>query len=300
MPPSRAASPASAAGPPSAANASAKPWPSAASKRDRPAVERRLDRRRHPGEGERVPARAVAASSSAPRRARRPARGRRRAARARCRGAPSGARRAQPREAVDLRAGVAERERDAVRRRRRAAPLAGGRHASRPGRAAAARVDVDRGALDVVGAARRRAARIAAAGHRDGDALIAWRRNSRRMSARVGGSRNSSAEDVGDEPGGQQQRAAEDDQHAVGDLARGHPAAADRLVEAAPRDAALRAHEQRAEDRVDDEQPDRPPDADRLAHLDDHRELGDRHDDEEGDEQEGHGPEGYAPEVKPG
>ena len=40
--------------------------------------------------------------------------------------------------------------------------------------------------------------------------------------------------------------------------------------------------------RVDDQERDRPPDADGLADLDDDRELRDRDDDEEGDEQDGH------------
>ena len=53
----------------------------------------------------------------------------------------------------------------------------------------------------------------------------------------------------------------------------------------------LRAREHRAEDRVrDGEQRDRPPHADRLADLDQHRQLGDRDDDEEDDQEEPHRP----------
>ena len=62
--------------------------------------------------------------------------------------------------------------------------------------------------------------------------------------------------------------------------------AASAVVEAPPRRAALRAHEHRAEDRVGDQQRDRPQRADRLADLDDHVDLDDRDDDEEQDEQE--------------
>ena len=61
------------------------------------------------------------------------------------------------------------------------------------------------------------------------------------------------------------------DEHAVGDLAGGTRPRRERLVEAPPRRAALRAHEHRAEHRVGDQERDRPPDADRLADLDDHR-----------------------------
>ena len=45
----------------------------------------------------------------------------------------------------------------------------------------------------------------------------------------------------------------------------------------------LRAHQQRAEDRVGDQDRDRPPHADLLADLDEHGQLGDRHDDEDQD-----------------
>ena len=115
----------------------------------------------------------------------------------------------------------------------------------------------------------------------------ASRRNTRRITRARRRQQEQQAEDVGDEAGGQQQRAAEDHEHAVGHLARGRPAALQRLVEAPPRRAALRAHQQRAEDRVGDEERDRPPHPDRLADLDDHRQLGDRDDDEEREEQEG-------------
>ena len=59
-----------------------------------------------------------------------------------------------------------------------------------------------------------------------------------------------------------------------------------RAVEAPPRDPPLRAHQHRAEDRVGDQDRDRPPHADLLADLDDHRQLGDRHDDEEEDQEQ--------------
>ena len=59
-----------------------------------------------------------------------------------------------------------------------------------------------------------------------------------------------------------------------------------RLVEAPPGQPALRAQQPRAEQRVGDQQRDRPPDADRLTDLDQQRQLGDRHDDEEEDEQQ--------------
>ena len=64
--------------------------------------------------------------------------------------------------------------------------------------------------------------------------------------------------------------------------------AAMRLVEAPPRRAPLRAHQQRADDRVGDEQRDRPQRTDRLADLDDHVDLDDRDDDEEQDQREQH------------
>jgi hypothetical protein len=89
------------------------------------------------------------------------------------------------------------------------------------------------------------------------------------------------AEDVRDEARREQQGAAEDDEHAVEHLARRHAAGAHRGVEAPPRGATLRAHEPGAEQRVADQQGDRPPDADGLADLDDDRQLGDRHDQEE-------------------
>ena len=53
------------------------------------------------------------------------------------------------------------------------------------------RVDIDRRALDVVRAAARRASGIAAPAMLTVIRLMAWRRNTRRMSARVGGSRKS-------------------------------------------------------------------------------------------------------------
>ena len=92
-------------------------------------------------------------------------------------------------------------------------------------------------------------------------------------------------------PGVEQEGAAEDDRRAVEDLLRRDPAGGDRLVEAAPGRAALRAGQLGAEDAVDEQDRERRADPDRPAHLDDHVELRDRQDDEEDEEQEAIGRE---------
>ena len=61
-----------------------------------------------------------------------------------------------------------------------------------------------------------------------------------RITARVGGSSSSAPTMSVTEPRRQQERAAEDHQHAVEHLARGHPALGERRLEAPPRRAALR------------------------------------------------------------
>ena len=135
------------------------------------------------------------------------------------------------------------------------------------------------------------------AGHRHRDALNACRRKTpdHRARRRI---RNSSRR-VGQEARGEQQRAAEDHEHAVGHLARGDAAGPSTSLK---RRHAIRpaSASQRAEDRVGDQDGDRPPDADRLADLDDHRELGDRDDDEQRDEPEWHGAQRHAPDGKDG
>ena len=60
----------------------------------------------------------------------------------------------------------------------------------------------------------------------------------------------------------------------------------ERLLEAQPCAPPCQRQQARADDRVGDQEQDRPQRADRLADLDDHVDLRDRHDDEEQDEQE--------------
>ena len=93
---------------------------------------------------------------------------------------------------------------------------------------------------------------------------IVNRRSTRRAIARVGGISRKQADDVGEEAGRQQQGAADHDQHAVGDLLAGEAALGERLVEAPPGAAALVAQQQRAEQRVGEQQRQRRPDADQL------------------------------------
>ena len=91
-------------------------------------------------------------------------------------------------------------------------------------------------------------------------------------------------------PGREQQHAAEDHQHAVDDLAVRDPPGGERLVEAPPRGAALRAQQRTSRAR-------RRRSAAAIVHhtpisladLDQQRQLGDRDDDEEEDEEQGHG-----------
>ena len=68
--------------------------------------------------------------------------------------------------------------------------------------------------------------------------------------ARVGGISRMQAEDVGDESGGQQERAADDDQDAVEDLPVRNAPRGQRVLEVDPRAAALPAQQPRADDRV--------------------------------------------------
>ena len=69
-------------------------------------------------------------------------------------------------------------------------------------------------------------------------------------------------------------------------LAVRHPARRERLVEAPPDGAALRAQQQRAEHGVGGQQQDRPDRADRVADLEDHVQLRQRDHDEERDERQ--------------
>ena len=109
------------------------------------------------------------------------------------------------------------------------------------------------------------------------------------MTARVGGSRKAAPKMSVTKPGREQQRTAEDHERAVDHLAR--------RARGPPRSPSLkRRHAARpcermsidADDRVGDEQRDRPQGADRLPDLDDHVDLDDRDDDEEQDEREEH------------
>ena len=82
-------------------------------------------------------------------------------------------------------------------------------------------------------------------------------------------------------PGRQHQRAADQDQRAVGELLGRHPAAVERLAQRPPGPRALVPDQPGAEDAVEDQQQDRPPRPDRLADLDDHVDLDQRYDDEQ-------------------
>src|SRR5918996_224020 len=95
------------------------------------------------------------------------------------------------------------------------------------------------------------------------------------------GDQEGQADDVRQEPGRDQEGAAEDHEHAVHDLAVWHPAGRQRLVEATPDRAALGAEEHRSEHRVGSQQQDRPDRADGVPDLEDHVQLDDRDDDEE-------------------
>ena len=107
------------------------------------------------------------------------------------------------------------------------------------------------------------------------------RATSRRTSARVGGIRRTRPTMSVRKPGRDQEGAAEDDQHAVDQLAVGHAARRHRLVEAAPGRPALGAQEQRAEHGVGREQGDRRDRPDGVADLQDHVQLCERDDDEQ-------------------
>src|SRR4051795_7026552 len=154
-------------------------------------------------------------------------------------------------------------------------------------------VDVDGGAVDVTGPRAPRPG-AAARGH-DHPLREALHQQPPHDRARRR-DQEDGPEDVGDEARREQEGAAEDHQHAVEHLARRRPPGLERLVEAPPRDPPLRAHQQRAEDRVGDQDRDRPPDADLLADLDDHGQLRDRDDDEDDEQHREHvGPLRYAP-----
>ena len=66
-------------------------------------------------------------------------------------------------------------------------------------------------------------------------------------------------------PGRQQERAAEDDRRAVVDLLGRDAPGGERLVEAPPGGAALRAQQPGPEDAVQQQQRERRPDPDRVA-----------------------------------
>src|SRR5690606_23338718 len=93
---------------------------------------------------------------------------------------------------------------------------------------------------------------------------------------------------VGHEPRADHQRAAEDHHRAVEGLARGDPAFRERLVEARPYRASLRARQARADEAGEHQQRERRHDADLLADLDDHVELQDRQADEDQDDEREH------------
>jgi hypothetical protein len=88
-------------------------------------------------------------------------------------------------------------------------------------------------------------------------------------------------------PGREEQRAAEDDERAVDDLAGGHAPGAAHRQEATPCRAALGAHERGAEQRVGEQDRHGGQRADGLADLDEDVQLDER-DDEEGQEEKGH------------
>ena len=254
MPPSAGLS----AGSPSAPNSSAKPCPSSP-----------VEARPSSGPAARRPSRAARRARAPPSRRRRPRR------------APRGRRAATGSAPEKSSASALPRARRRVRRRARAARARRaarprrrtrtsrcrwprrGRRPRRPARRsrleprappAGPRVDVDRGARrrrPCAGRARRGGIRRAPA-IETVIRLIAWRRNTRRIIARVGGSRKSRPTMSERKPGVSssappKMTSTPSATSRAGDARRPH-----RLVEAPPRDAPLRAHEQRAEDRVGD------------------------------------------------
>ena len=114
------------------------------------------------------------------------------------------------------------------------------------------------------------------------------RTSTRRTSARVGGSRSRSPRMSVMKPGVSSSAPPKMTSTPSSTSRAGGRAGLQRVVEAPPRRPALRAHQQRAEDRVGDQERDRPPHADQLADLDEQRQLGDRDDDEDQDEEEAH------------
>ena len=99
-----------------------------------------------------------------------------------------------------------------------------------------------------------------------------------RITARVGGSEQQQADDVGDEPRRDQERAAEDHEHPVDHLAVRHSPSAMRVVEAPPDRRGPATQEQRAEHRIGREEQDRQRCSDRVADLEDHVQLRERDD----------------------
>jgi hypothetical protein len=112
---------------------------------------------------------------------------------------------------------------------------------------------------------------------------IVKRRRSLRTIARVGGISSSRPT-----MSVRQQGAADHDQQTVDDLLAGEASLRQRLVEAAPGAAALVFEQEGAEQGVGQEQCQSRPEADRFADLDDHVELRDRDNDEEGYEEKRH------------
>ena len=100
--------------------------------------------------------------------------------------------------------------------------------------------------------------------------------SSRRATGRVSGRISRIPNGVGDEAGRQHQRAADQDQRAVGELPGRHPAAAQGRLQGPPGPAALPPDEPGAQDAVGDQEQDRPPDADDLADLDEDVDLDQR------------------------
>ena len=117
--------------------------------------------------------------------------------------------------------------------------------------------------------------------------LCRWRARRPRRSERVGGNSASSADHVGDEPGDDQQEAADQDQGAVEHLATGRATRRDRDAQAAPGRASLGAQNPGAERPAHDQQQEHREHADRLRDLDRHEQLGEQPDERE--EGENHG-----------
>ena len=113
------------------------------------------------------------------------------------------------------------------------------------------------------------------------------------MRARVGGIKKIRPTMSVRNPGVMEQRAAYDYEDAVEDLLVGNPPFRQRPVESDPGGAPLVSEQQRAEQRVEEQQRDGGTRTNRLTDLDDHVELRDRHENEDHDQIE-HGPQGYS------